>query len=191
MVGNTEAFLAELLTSQHRGVEAIVAAQHAVDVAIKVYGEDNHYVVEALNALAGAQLTAGRYGNAIDSLHRSIAIGEGIHDEHRYVPEAWQMLAATFCRMGRFAEARQTAEHTLAHALAHLLTEADRADTDWTLAKASWELGDRPRALAFAAAAEKLYRNSPPGERGDGFEEVTAWRRQHDPRGAAKPVTAK
>jgi tetratricopeptide (TPR) repeat protein len=179
LVGNTEQALIDTLVPLKRFDEAIAAGKHAVEVAVRAYGEDNHYVVTSLHSLGFALNNAKRPAEAVPVLQRAIVIGERIHDKHRVVPECQQLLGAALFDLGRFEEARASEEQALANLA---LRQFDRAAARFVLARSLWELGrDRQRAVAIAADAEKGLRASPPGDVMSSLDEVVAWRKQHDP----------
>jgi tetratricopeptide (TPR) repeat protein len=64
------------LYKQGKTEEAIMAAEEALEVAIKTYGEKHPYVSASLNNLALLNINQGRYEKAEELYERSLLIAE-------------------------------------------------------------------------------------------------------------------
>jgi tetratricopeptide (TPR) repeat protein len=171
--------LAQLRISQHRPADAVDAGQRALDIVERSLGPDHPLITDALVALGGSLIAAGRPIEAIPYLERAVTIRAAAVPDGLATAEARYFLADAEERAAQPAKALEHGEPALALCVAKSPGSPLVPMLQFTIARALVASGgDRARARTLARAARGAYLGGVPHDPQD-LAELEAWLRRH------------
>ncbi len=144
-----------------RDVEAEPIARRAVDLFIRLLGNDNAQVAMALTDEAEVLTSLGKFDPARASIERALAIWNKLDESPVYLGYSLLDLGRLELAQGQPRAARAALERALVlfgrSSAGKLVDAVAKAEVEFALARALWDLpGDRRRAVAEARGARLL-----------------------------------
>lgn len=171
--------LANTVRKQGRPGEAIELAERSAAIFTKARGADHPHVAWPLNTLGLALTATHEFERAYEVLSRARKIRVArLGDKHPLVAMVDNSLGVAYLEAGRARDAVAALESALVVRRSTRAAPAVIAESAFPLARALWQVGDKPRALELAREARTLVAGSDVEQAGE-LGEIDRWLAAH------------